>query len=200
MPEMPIFNRFFDMQDAKPASGAGLTHPTPSKTLPKVVLETALGEITIEIDTVRAPLTAANFLRYVEAGIYDGGAFVRTLAPANQPDHNVKVSLIHGSARKCAEAYPPVHHEPTTVTGISHLNGVISMARVRPGSATSHFFLCVGDQPQLDFAGRRNPDGEGYSAFGRLIDGWLVLKKIHMAPAEGQELTPPVQILRARRL
>jgi peptidyl-prolyl cis-trans isomerase A (cyclophilin A) len=200
MPKTPIFRRFFALQAAKPASGAGLAAPAPSGTLPRVVLETPLGDLTIEINTAAAPVTSANFLRYVEAGVYNGGQFHRTLTPFNQPDNTVRCGLIQGSVRKCSETFPPIPLERTTVTGLRHLNGVISMARAKPDSATSQFFICIGDQPELDFGGRRNPDGQGFAAFGRVVDGWLVLKKIQMAPADGQKLDPYVPITLARRL
>lgn len=188
------------MQAAKPASDAALKREGTSKPLPKVVLETDLGALVVEIDTVAAPATAANFLRYVDAGSYDGGQFHRTVTPDNQPDNGIRIGVIQGAARKGAAEYAPVALERTTKTGIPHLNGVISMARMAPDSATHEFFLCVGDQPELDFGGRRNPDGQGFAAFGRLLEGWLVLKKIQMSAAVGQALTPPVTIVRARRL
>jgi peptidyl-prolyl cis-trans isomerase A (cyclophilin A) len=200
MPETPIFRGFFVMQAAKPPFGAGLAGSDPAKALPKVVFETPLGSMTIEIDTVAAPVTAANFLRYVDAGAYDGGQFHRTVTPDNQPDNEIRIGVIQGSMRKGAAEYAPVPLERTTKTGIPHLNGNISMARTAADTATNQFFLCVGDQPELDFGGRRNADGQGFAAFGRLLSGWLVLKQIQMAPAAGQVLRPAIQIVRARRL
>jgi len=200
MPETPIFRGFFVMQASKPPFRAGLAGPDPAKGLPKVAFETSLGTLIIEIDEVAAPETASNFMRYVESGAYDGGQFHRTVTPDNQPENEIRIGVIQGSMRKGATAYAPVALEHTTRTGISHLNGAISMARSGPGTATNQFFLCVGDQPELDFGGRRNPDGQGFAAFGRLVSGWLVLKQIQMSPATGQTLQPPVQIVRARRL
>ena len=200
MPETPIFRRFFAIQASKPPLDAGLASSGPLKPLPKVVLETALGTLIVEIDTVAAPVTAANFLRYVDSGAYNEGHFHRTVTRDNQPNNEIRVSVIQGSARKCSEEFPAIQLERTTVTGIPHLNGVISMARMGPDSATNQFFICVGDQPELDFGGRRNGDGQGFAAFGRLVEGWLTLKKIHTAPTEGQTLQPPIQIVTARRL
>ena len=90
---------------------------------------------------------------------------------------------------------PPIEHETTIKTGILHKNGVISMARLKPGSASSEFFVCVGDQPELDFGGKRNPDGQGFSAFGKVVNGMDVVTKIHQQPADGQMLDPQIKIL-----
>ncbi|MBI2689645.1 MAG: peptidylprolyl isomerase [Acidobacteria bacterium] len=188
------------MQAAKPLTDAASASSASVKTLPKVALETALGPIVVEIDTLAAPVTAANFLRYVDAGAYEGGQFHRTVTPDNQPDNEIRIGVIQGSARKGAAEYGPIPLERTSKTGIPHLNGTISMARTGADSATNQFFLCVGDQPELDFGGRRNADGQGFAAFGRLVAGWLVLRQIQMSPAAGQELQPPVSIVRARRL
>ncbi len=95
---------------------------------------------------------------------------------------------------------PPIPLERTSVTGLTHADGALSMARDGPDTATSDFFLCVGPQPELDFGGRRNPDGQGFAAFGRVVAGMDVVRKIHAAPADGQALSPPVAILSARRL
>ena len=197
---MPNFRGFFALQASKPASDAGFTRQPLSEALPKVVLETSLGPLLIEVNTLAAPRTAANFLHYLDTGAYSGGLFHRTVTADNQPANDIRISVIQGSKRPDAPAFPPVPLESTAITGLPHLNGTISMARSTPDSATDQFFLCLGDQPELDFGGRRNPDGQGFAAFGRLLQGWLTLKKIQMAPAAGQSLQPPVQIVRARRL
>ena len=90
--------------------------------------------------------------------------------------------------------------ERTRATGLSHVDGAVSMARDGPDSATSDFFLCLGDQPSLDFGGRRNPDGQGFAAFGRVVRGMEVVRRIQQSPAEGQRLTPPIAIVTVRRL
>jgi peptidyl-prolyl cis-trans isomerase A (cyclophilin A) len=200
MPETPIFRGFFAMQPAKPLSDGALANSTLTKALPRVELETPFGALVVEIDIVAAPATAANFLRYVEASAYDGGQFHRTVTPDNQPDSEIRIGVIQGSMRKGAAEYAPIALERTSKTGIPHLHGTISMARTEANTATNQFFLCVGDQPELDFGGRRNADGQGFAAFGRLLSGWLVLKQIQMSPAAGQTLQPPVSIVRARRL
>jgi peptidyl-prolyl cis-trans isomerase A (cyclophilin A) len=171
--------------------------PTPVR----VVLETGRGEIEIEVDAARAPATAANFLKYVDLGLYDGGRFHRTVRPDNQRDKPIRIAVIQGAANqeKRAQFMPPIALERTNVTGLHHTDGAVSMARAAVDSATHEFFICVGDQPELDFGGRRNPDGQGFAAFGRVIRGMDVVREIHTAPADGETLTPSVAITRARR-
>jgi peptidyl-prolyl cis-trans isomerase A (cyclophilin A) len=167
---------------------------------PRVVIATEKGDIVVEIDPSRAPVTAANFLRYVDAGLYDGSTFHRTVTPANQPASAVKIEVIQGGQLDEAREFPPIAHETTRTTGLRHLDGTVSMARSAPGTATSSFFFCIGDQPELDFGGRRNPDGQGFAAFGRIVSGMDVVRAIQALPAEGQTLRPPVRILTVRRL
>jgi peptidyl-prolyl cis-trans isomerase A (cyclophilin A) len=166
-----------------------------------VVLETERGEIELEVDAVRAPVTAANFLRYVDRGFYDGGVFHRTVKPDNQPDKKIKIEVIQAGINPAREKEdgPAIPLERTSKTGLKHADGAISMARDGPDTATSDFFICIGDQPELDFGGRRNPDGQGFAAFGRVVRGMEVVRAIQMAPAEGQGLKPPIKILKARR-
>lgn len=169
---------------------------------PRVVLETSLGEIEIAVDTARAPVTARNFLRYVEGGRYDEGRFHRTVTPENQPDRKVKIDVIQAGVAPAREKddFPPIPLERTRDTGLRHVDGAVSMARDTPDSATSDFFVCVGDQPSLDFGGARNPDGQGFAAFGRVVRGMEVVREVWRSPAKGQALAPPVPILRARLL
>ncbi len=169
--------------------------------LPRVRVETSLGAIVIEVDTVRAPVTAANFLRYVDAGMYDGGRFHRTVTLANQPQSPVKIEVIQGGLDPARHRdFAPIPLERTDITGLRHRDGVVSMARGGPDTATSDFFICIGDQPALDFGGARNPDGQGFAAFGRVVSGMDVARRIQHAPADGQRLTPPVAIVSARRI
>ncbi len=166
-----------------------------------VIIETEIGNIEIEIDSGRAPITAANFLHYVDAGHYDGGQFHRTVTPDNQPDSPVKIEVIQASISEAkeSESRGPIALERTKATGLSHRDGTVSMARGEPDSATSSFFICIGDQPELDFAGKRNPDGQGFAAFGRVVKGMDVVRKIQASPREEQRLTPPVRIRSVRR-
>ena len=183
---------------AQPFGAAG---QNPSA-LPRVLVETALGEIEIEVDTVRAPATAANFLKYVDGGFYDDGQFWRTVKLDNQPDKAVKIEVIQGqaSAGRVRELFPPIALERTSVTKLTHADGVVSMGRTDPDSARDQFFICIGAQPELDFGGKRNPDGQGFAAFGRVVRGMDVVRKIQAAPAEKQNLTPPIRIVKVSRI
>ena len=177
---------------------------------PRVVMETSEGAITLELYAQKAPVTVANFLRYVDAGALDGGAFYRTTRPDNDP----MITVIQGGLWKPWEEgmdedfeppFPPIAHETTETTGLTHDDGVISMARDEPGSASSEFFINVGPNPSLDFGGERNPDGQGFAAFGKVIGGMDVVRAIHDAETqegegfEGQILAEPVKIISVRR-
>lgn len=166
-----------------------------------VSIDTALGAIVVALRPDRAPKTAANFLRYVDAGLYDGGVFHRTVTMDNQPQSPVKIEVIQGGPNPAKQdRFPPIPLERTTVTGLHHVNGAISMARFAPDSAAGDFFFCIGDRPELDFGGKRNPDGQGFAAFGLATEGLDVIGSIQRSPAEGQRLTPAIRIERVRRL
>jgi len=166
-----------------------------------VVLQTEKGEIELELDPARAPKSVENFIAYVDAGFYDGGLFHRTVKPDNQPDSAVKIEVIQAGPNPAreAEVLPPIALERTRDTGLKHKDGTVSMARAGPDTATADFFVCIGDQPELDFGGKRNPDGQGFAAFGRVVKGMDVVRAIQAGPAQGQRLTPPVRILHAAR-
>lgn len=166
----------------------------------RVLIETEKGAIELELYPAKAPITAANFLRYVDGKFYDGGRLHRTVTPSNQPDNKVKIEVIQAGmdpAKK--EPFAAIKLERTRDTGLKHRDGAISMARDEPDSATSDFFICIGDQPELDFGGKRNPDGQGFAAFGQVVRGMDVVRKIQTAPAEGQTLKPPIRIVNLRR-
>ncbi len=172
-------------------------------TNPIVVFETALGPIEIEVDLKRAPRTAANFLKYVDAGLYAGGRFHRAVRPETETRTDFPIQVIQAginTARR-GESFPAIAMESTQTTGILHKDGVVSMARGSVDSATSDFFICIGDQPELDFAGKRNADGQGFAAFGRVVRGMDVVKKIQAAPVrpKTQTLEPPVAIASVAR-
>jgi peptidyl-prolyl cis-trans isomerase A (cyclophilin A) len=173
----------------------------PPAPLPRVLFRTAQGDLVIEVDEARAPATARNFLRYVDAGRYAGGSFHRTVttSPDNQPGKAVKIDVVQAGAAP-GKDLPPVALERTRDTGLLHLDGALSMARDGPDTATSDFFICVGAQPSLDFGGKRNPDGQGFAVLGRVVSGMEVVRRIHAAPARGQSLEPPVKILGAARV
>lgn len=175
--------------------------PSAPDTLVHVLLETELGEIEVALDSAAAPITATNFLRYVEAGLYAGGTFYRTVRADNQPDDSIRIAVIQGGVDRSrrGEGFDPIPMEGTGTTGLRHLDGTISMARGGPDSARGEFFICVGDQPELDEGGRRNPDGRGFAAFGQVVRGMEVVHAIHGRAAEGQYLTEPVRIVGARR-
>jgi peptidyl-prolyl cis-trans isomerase A (cyclophilin A) len=166
-----------------------------------VVMETSLGKIEVAVETAKAPVTAANFLRYVDEGLYDNGRWHRTVKMNNQPQSPIRIEVIQGGRSEGGTPnYDAIPLERTTKTGLLHKDAVISMARFAPDSARSDFFICIGDQPELDFGGKRNPDGQGFAAFGRVISGMDVVRRIQQAPNnEGQKLTPPIAILRVYR-
>jgi peptidyl-prolyl cis-trans isomerase A (cyclophilin A) len=170
---------------------------------PVVVIHTDLGIIKVEIFERQAPVTAANFLRYVDAGLFRGASFYRVVRMNNQPTSPVKIEVIQGGLEfsdKRGQTLPQIVHETTAQTGILHKDGAISMARDQPGTASSEFFICIGDQPDLDFGGRRNRDGQGFAAFGRVVAGMDVVRRIQHQEADGQTLKNPVRILNIIRL
>jgi peptidyl-prolyl cis-trans isomerase A (cyclophilin A) len=186
-----------------PVGGLSPQAPGAAAATIRVLLETELGDIEVELDAARAPVTVANFLKYVDAGLYDGGRFHRTVRPDNQQERAVRIDVIQAAPNRDRRAeYPPaIPLERTNATGILHKDGTLSMARVAGqfDSGRSEFFICIGDQPSLDYGGARNPDGQGFAAFGRVVRGMDVVRKIQTAPANGESLMPPVRITRARR-
>ena len=170
--------------------------------VPHVVVQTELGDIEIEVDSARAPGTAANFLKYVDLKHYDGGTFHRTVKMNNQPDNQVKIEVIQAGVNpdRSKDGFPPIALERTNKTGLLHKDGAVSMARGGADSATSGFFICINDQPSLDFGGQRNADGQGFAAFGRVVRGMDVVRKIQQAPnTDAQRLTPPIKIIAVAR-
>ena len=175
-----------------------LPFPLPAQVADTVVIETTAGDITAEIHTDRAPITANNFLRYVDAGM----TFYRSVRMDNQPNDSVRIEVIQaGSDRARRDRLrPSIPLERTTDTGLRHVDGTLSMARGGPDTATSSFFVCIGDQPSLDFGGLRNPDRQGFAAFGRVLDGMDVVRRIQMGAVDAQQLVAPIDILSIRRL
>lgn len=166
-----------------------------------VIISTEFGDIEAALDSARAPITVGNFLKYVDAGLYADGVFHRTVTPDNQPNQTARIEVIQGGINPALvdKGFPAIPLERTTKTGLSHKNGTISMARREPDTATSDFFICIDDQPSLDFGAKRNPDGQGFAAFGMVVKGMDIVKKIQAAPANGQKLTPPIKILKIVR-
>ena len=172
-----------------------------------VVFETEKGSIEIEVDADRAPITAANFLKYVEAGFYDGGVVNRAVRTDNTVRHDVKIEVIQfqiDSARR-AEQFAPIPLERTSVTGLKHVDSAVSMAPNGLDTATASFSIVIGDQPEMDYGGKRNPDGQGFGVFGRVVRGKDVVRAIQLSPtglrgAYGTEtLAPPIKVLKAYR-
>lgn len=163
---------------------------------PKITLKTELGNIIVEVDTVHAPLTAKNFLRLAKSGALNGSSFYRTVRLNNQPLNDIKIEVLQGGIYidSLIKKYPAISHETTVQTGIYHKNGTLSMARKQPGTASTEFFICIGNQPELDFGGKRNPDGQGFAAFGKLISGMEIVRAIQQLPDSMQYLTKPVVI------
>jgi peptidyl-prolyl cis-trans isomerase A (cyclophilin A) len=169
---------------------------------PRVVIETDAGRIVVELDLVRAPLSTCNFLSYVTDSDYDGGRFFRTVVRATNTGSTHPIDVIQAATPRGDDddLRPPITLERTRDTGLSHVAGSISMARNGPDTATSSFFIVTHDTPALDFGGGRNPDGQGFAAFGRLVEGLDVARRIQMSPANSEErLTPPV-IIRSTRI
>ena len=173
-----------------------------------VIMSTSEGDVRIELYASQAPVTVENFLRYVDGGHYEGGSFYRTVTYEND-NGNPKIEVIQGGLGNGVDApFPPIAHEDTEATGVLHTDGVVSMARNGVGTASSEFFICLGDQPGLDKGELRNPDEQGFAAFGKVVDGMDVVMRIHQAPAaapsyseytKGQIIEDPVQILTIRR-
>jgi peptidyl-prolyl cis-trans isomerase A (cyclophilin A) len=174
----------------------------------RILMTTGLGDIEIEVYLEAAPVTAANFLRLVDGGHLDGGTFYRAVSPENDNGRPV-ISVIQGGIDDAEGPFAAIAHETTEDTGLLHVNGAISMARGGVGTATTEFFICIGDQPALDFGAERNPDGQGFAVFGRVISGMDVVRAIHESPPDaptesaymtGQILKEPVAIVSIERL
>ena len=194
-------------QDAAPppAAAPAAPAPAPRPATVRVALQTGEGAIVLELEKERAPVTTANFLRYVDQKRLDGTNFYRAVPIADG------FGLIQGGARnEPKRILKPVPHEPTTKTGLAHTDGTISMARAAPGSATADFFITVGDMRSLDADPKAAGDNLGYAAFGHVAEGMDVVKRILVLPRSptagtdagmaGQMLAQPVRILTARRV
>ena len=170
-----------------------------------VVIETSVGAIEVEVDPLRAPVTTANFLKYVDAKMYDGGRFHRAVRRDNQARKDVLIEVIQGGRSperaKTEKAFGPIPLERTSVTTLTHGDGAISMARGNTAdSASSDFFLCLGPQPALDFGGARAADGQGFAAFGRVVKGMDIVRAIQAGKTNDREqLLAPVTIVRIYR-
>jgi peptidyl-prolyl cis-trans isomerase A (cyclophilin A) len=176
---------------------------TPPPANPRVRIETSAGAIVIEVEALKAPVTSANFLRYVDQKKFDGTAFYRAMKIGQS-------GLVQGGTRQDPKrVLPPIAHEPTSQTGLSHVEGTVSMARYLPGTADGDFFIIVGGMPSLDARPRIAGDNAGFAAFGHVVEGMDVVRTILGSPAsptegegvmKGQMLDPTIKIVSARRL
>jgi peptidyl-prolyl cis-trans isomerase A (cyclophilin A) len=187
------------------AVAAALTAPALAQTpaapdLVPVAIDTSLGRIVLALDRAHAPVTTANFLRYVDAHRFDGEVFYRAMKVGDRG------GLIQGGIRSSsAKLYPPIAHEPTSQTGLKNAAGAISMANAGPGTARSDFFILASDIPSFD----ATADQPGFAAFGHVTEGMDVVKAILAAPVsatagegpmKGQMLEPTIKIIRAARV
>jgi len=167
-------------------------------------VDTELGAFVIAVDPARAPITVANYLAYVDAKQLDKGKVYRIVTPANQtPQTKHKIEVVQWGRfqdDRQPALRPPIAHETTAMTGIKHRNGTVSMARVAPGTASSEFFICIGEQPELDFGGGRNPDGQGFAAFGQVVAGEDIVKAIYGKAEAAQYIKQPITVRTVRRL
>lgn len=167
----------------------------------QIRLETEYGSIVLELHADSAPGTVANFLHYVDQKLYDGTRFYRVVRLDNQVNSPVKIEVIQGGLQNdSTKMFAPIPQETTQKTGLKHLDGTLSMARGKPDSGTSEFFICINDQPELDFGGKRNPDGQGFAAFGRVVSGMDVVRRIQQgetgAPGPTNAYANPMQLLK----
>jgi len=180
--------------------------PVTAQRGPRVRIVTDSGAIVVQLAPDKAPVTVANFLRYVDEHRYDGGSFYRAVTLQNQlpAAQQPQIEVIQGGIdNDSSKRLPAILHETNDRSGIRHVDGVISMARSTPGSASSEFFFVINDQPALDFGGKRNPDGQGFAAFGRVVSGKDVIRRIQRMPSGDrppQRMLTPVRIVSVSRL
>jgi peptidyl-prolyl cis-trans isomerase A (cyclophilin A) len=190
-------------QASPPLTPGDLTGPpTATADMVPVAIDTSLGRIVIALDRLHAPVTSANFLHYVDTHRFDGESFYRAM-------HSETSNLIQGGVRSDArKLYAPIAHEPTSVTGLHNVAGAISMANAGPGTARADFFILLSDVPAFD-AGGPGGDANGFAAFGKVVEGLDVVKKIFEAPIsatkgegamKGQMLDPTIKIIKAERI
>lgn len=170
---------------------------------------TSMGSFVIMVDPAHAPITVSNYLTYVDNQWLDKGSVYRVVTAQNQgPETQYKIEVVQWGMNAPDEKTPPVPaiaHETTQMTGLKHLDGTVSMARNGPGTASSEFFICIGDQPELDFGGRRNPDGQGFAAFGQVVSGQATVRALYRQGAKNQVLAhgilkKPIVVKTVRRI
>lgn len=201
---MKLFTLFLALSLTTPGL-AQQTPPTPAPATVKVTLATKEGPIVLELEKERAPITAANFLRYVDQKRLDGAAFYRAAKAPNAPDYGL---VQFGTRNEPKRTLPPIAHEPTSKTGLTHKSLTISLARAAPGTGAGDFFILVGDTPSLDANPAQSGDNQGFAAFGRVVEGEALIRQMLAAPTDpnkgegvmkGQYLAAPITIVSARR-
>lgn len=204
---MPSLAQSEPQTPATPAETPPQPPPVPEKVYEtvRVAITTSEGPIVLALEKERAPVTTANFLRYVDQKRLDGTAFYRALKVSDDGSYG----LIQGGTQGNLKAMlPPIAHEPTTKTGLSHIDGAVSMARGAPGSAAGDFFITVGDLESLNADPSKPGDNLGFAVFGRVVEGMDTVRRIMNAPTsptlgegamKGQMIASPVRILTARR-
>ncbi len=165
----------------------------------QVRVETALGDVEIELFEQQAPVSAGYFLADVRAERYDGSSFFRIVTLSNQSvERHRRIAVIQGGLRHEREDLEPViPHESTAMTGLRHLKGTVSLARFAPGAVYHSFFICLRDEPALDFGGARHPDGQGFAAFGRVSAGFDVVQRVYARAEAAEHLKNEIAIRRA---
>ena len=159
------------------------------------VIDTEIGDIKFEVYPEKAPITVKNFKKYVAQANFDGAYFYRVVTMDNQPVNPVKIEVIQGDFTGADHKFPIIEHETTEITGLTHKDGTVSMGRFEVGTTQAEFFICINDQPELDFNGKRNPDKQGFAAFGQVLEGMDIVKKIQEGPTEGQSLKKKIKII-----
>jgi peptidyl-prolyl cis-trans isomerase A (cyclophilin A) len=164
---------------------------------PRVEIETRSGDIEVELFPANAPKSVAAFLSHVDSGYYKNASFYRALNDDNQPTGNAGTAILQGGIWKTKHDFhlPGIVHEDTRKTKLTHANGTISFAREAPGTASTEFFICIGDQPGFDYGGLNNPDGQGYAAFGRVVKGMNLIMQWYSRPTNGDLLERPIDIV-----
>jgi peptidyl-prolyl cis-trans isomerase A (cyclophilin A) len=165
---------------------------------PHIKIKTKMGDIELELFPTQAPKTVAAILSYIDSGLYKDAAFYRVLTVHNQPSDAPKAELVQGGLWNKKGVHRDllggIPHETTRESGILHTNGVISLARQEPGTANTEFFICIGNQPGFDYGGENNADRQGYAAFGKVVRGMDIVKRIYNMPEEDQYFDPPIPI------
>lgn len=191
------------------ALSLSLSYAAPRETVTtNIAFKTSKGDIIIELYNQIAPITVDNFLRHLDGGHYDGSSFYRTVTHQND-NGSPKIEVIQGGLGDIDKPFPAISHESTNITKLKHEDGTISMSRGEVNSATSDFFICIGSQQGLDFGGERNNDGQGFAAFGKVIEGMDIVRDINGMPSnkktdneyvKGQMINNPIIIEKAVRL